>query len=383
MTIIAAPSPTQAALLFGLPIEIVALLVAGLGLIASLAALTWQFTKHILDGGRVKVYLNPGVWEPGFVIRINRSGKFAMREESLYANSRDNFEIAQLVVENPGRTAITIYSPGLALTGTGYKAHSVTPRSFDVNDLSTDSPSNESVVRLEPYDRVSFTYDYWSVVPSLLEKAGPRGIAIRGFVSVAGRTKRPQKSSWRRRWKIREGDFTAFVGPPKIAPFTVLWRELYRRFPEPSELGDGQPRLTKGMLKYVLERAMRKFESAPDRDTFQEALEYEGKKVGDQFGLVTIGLWEGYEELERLKEHLGPWNWQFGATPPDDAESDATAQAPHDVVLVHEDTLDPDHEDTLDPDDEDDVDPDHEDEDDVDPDHEDDVDPEHEETRSP
>ncbi|WP_349884699.1 hypothetical protein ABRP18_011820 [Microbacterium sp. WHRI 7836] len=341
MTIIAAPSPTQAALLLGLPVEIVALLVAGLGLIASLAALTWQFTKHILDGGRVKVYLNPGVWEPGFAIRINRSGKFAMREESLYPVTRNNFEIAQLVVENPGRTAITIYSPGLALTGTGYKAHSLTPRSFDVNDLSADSPSNESAVRLEPYDRVSFTYDFWSVVPSLLEKAGPRGIAIRGFVSVAGRTKRPQKSSWRRRWRMQEGDFTALDGPPKIAPFTILWRELYRRFPEPEELGDQQPSLTKGMLKYVLERAMRKFDSAPDRETFQKAMEYEGKKVGDRFGLVTIGLWEGYAELERLKEHLGPWNWQFGATLPDDAESDPTAQTARDVVVAREEPEQP------------------------------------------
>ncbi|KZE41625.1 hypothetical protein [Microbacterium sp. T32] len=315
------PTPAQAAeatLVLGLPVEVLALVVASFGLFASLGALVWQFTKHVLDGGRVKVYLNAGVWEPSFALRINRSGRFALRpDDDTAATFRDNFEVAQLVIENPGRTAVTVYSPGLAIGGAGAKDHSLTPRTFELPEgFGADRPSTANVVRLEPYDRVSFLFDYWSVVPGLLEKASSRGITVRGFVSVAGRTNRPQKSSWRKRWRIPQGAYTAIVGSPRIAPFTVLWRKLWRDTPEKDDIRDEERfRVTPGMTKYLLERAMRKFDAAPDRDTFMDVLEAEARKMGDEYAVIHTGVFEGYRSLERLSEHLGPWNWVLGKEP--------------------------------------------------------------------
>jgi hypothetical protein len=319
-----ASQAVEVTLILGLPVEVLALVVAGVGLAASLGALGWQFAKHVLDGGRVKVYLNAGIWEPSFALRINETGRFALRaDDDTAATFRDHFEVAQLVIENPGRTAVTVYKPGLAISGAGAKRHSLTPRTFELGEgFGADKPSTANVVRLEPYDRVSFLFDYWSVVPSLLDKASSRGITMRGYVSVAGRTNRPQKSSWRKRWRIPQGAYTAIVGSPKIAPFTVLWRELWRDVPARDDVGkDGRFRVTPGNVKYVLERTMSKFDEAPDRDTFIAALEAEAQKAGDEYPVISTGVFDGYESLERLKDHLGPWKWVRGRAT--DHEDDA------------------------------------------------------------
>lgn len=319
-------SQTGQMLILGLPIEVLALAVASLGLIASLGALGWQLAKHVLDGGRVRAYLNVGIWEPNYALRMNRSGHHLLRsDDDTAATFRDHFETAQLVIENPGRTAVTVYSPGLAITGTGARQHSLTPRMFDLGEgFGADKPSTANVVRLEPYDRVSFYFDYWSVVPDLLSGASKDGITIRGYICVAGRSNKPQRSSWRKRWRIPQGAYTAITGNPQIAPFTVIWRELWRATPETDELGDDRrSRVTRGRVKYILERAMRKFDTVPPKERLQEVMEAEALKAGDQYPVIHLSLFEGYESLARLEAHLGPWNWVFEDKPPRSPQADA------------------------------------------------------------
>jgi hypothetical protein len=328
--------------LFGFPIATLAFCVAGAGFLLSLVALGWQVAKHVLDGGRVKVYLNAAIWEPDVMIDTNRSGRWKLQAERYRRAGPENFEAAQLVVENPGRTAITVYSPGLAIKGGNElrdshqkpvsppkrkraHKHTISPRTFEGGDFGADSASTESVVRLEPYSRVTFLFDYWSIVPGLLSTAGARGITLRGFVSVAGRTKRPQKSSWRLRWRIKQGAWTSVRDLDAIAPRTVIWREVYRHGGVDA-VAEGNAKLKNGILGFVVEGAMRNFHERPSREDFQAALVAQAKELGETYPVVGFAALVASESLDRLEGHLMPWSSRV--IRPKSAGSDATDIVP-------------------------------------------------------
>ncbi len=307
----AAPSPEM----FGAPVATWALMISLLSFAIAIVALVWQVTKHFLDGGRVKVYLNTAVWEPEFMLATNRSGRFALKNDNVARSALHGraLELAQLVVENPGRVPVTIYSPGLSISGGGKKDHSLVPRMFGTEDsFGPDRAVTDTVVRIEPYGRVTFLLDYWSVMPGLLREAPKGRVFMRGFVGVAGRTKRPQKSSWRRRWRINEGAYTAIEGSPDFTPFSVLWREMYIRLPkraddDPGRHPDAGKPITRGLLTYILDEAMSRFDERPEREELKCALDELAKKHGDRFPMLGYNVFEAYEALDRMEGHLVDW----------------------------------------------------------------------------
>lgn len=331
---LAPPSPE----LFGASMATWALVVSLLSFGIALVALGWQVTKHFLDGGRVKVYLNAAVLEPEFMLATNRSGRFVLQNDNAARSVTHGraLELAQLVVENPGRVPVTVYSPGLSISGHGKKKHSLVPRMFETEaSFGPDRAVTDTVVRLEPYGRVTFLLDYWSVMPSLLKEAPRERVFVRGFVGVAGRTKRPQKSSWRRRWQIGEGAYTAIVGSPEFTPFSVMWREMYVRLPERVEEEShrhpdaGLP-ITRGMLRYMLDEAMSRYDERPDRERLTEALNEIAKKRGDQYPVLGYNVFEAYEALDRMEGHLAGWTeglFHFGRKSKETDESGAAGAA--------------------------------------------------------
>ncbi|MUL41513.1 hypothetical protein FZ103_10050 [Streptomonospora sp. PA3] len=301
--------------LSGVPVVVLALGVSLLSFGVALVALGWQITKHFLDGGRVNVYLNTAVWEPEFKLVTNHSGRHQLQDDASARSVTHGraLELAQLVVENPGRVPVTIYSPGLSFSGHGKKKHSVVPRMLATGDsFGPNNAVTDTVVRLDPYDRVTFLLDYWSVTPSLLKDAPTGRVVVRGYVGVAGRTSRPQKSSWRRRWRITRGMYTAIEGTPAFTPLAVLWREMYFRLPERSEgEADRHPKagapITRGLANHILDSAMSRFEHRPERDELKNALDEIAKEHGDRFPTLGTILLEGYEALDQMEGHLTAW----------------------------------------------------------------------------
>lgn len=99
---------------------------------------------------------------------------------------------------------------------------------------------------------------------------------------------------------------------------------------------DGRYRVTSGQVKYILERTMRKFDAAPDRDTFMDALEAEALRAGDKYPVIHTGVFDGYQSLERLKDHLRDWMPGKGpavdrteGAPPAEAELPAVEENAH------------------------------------------------------
>jgi len=285
----------------GVPVAVWALGVSLVSFLVALAALGWQVAKHFLDGGRVKVYLNTAIWEPEFKLTTNRSGRFKLQNDSsarsvTYGRA---LELAQLVVENPGRIPVTIYNPGLSISGHGKKDHSLVPRMFSTDEMfGPDEAATDMVVRLEPYARVTFLLDSWSVLSSLLKDTRHDRLFLRGHVGVAGRTKRPQKSSRRLRWRIERGMYTAIESSPAFTPFAVLWREMYVRLPEDADdepdhhPAAGTP-ITRGMARYILDEAMSRFEERPERSDLQAVVDEIAQQHGYKFPMLGFNLLEG------------------------------------------------------------------------------------------
>lgn len=308
------PAPASPEL-FGAPVATWALIVSILSFATAMVALGWQIAKHFLDGGRVKVYLNTAIWEPEVMLMTNRSGRFALQNDH-HAHGITHgraLELAQLVVENPGRVPVTIYSPSLSFSGHGKKDHSVGPRMFKTGgSFGADEAVSNAVVRLEPFGRVTFLLDYWSVMPNLLKKAPKGQVVVRGYVGVAGRTKRPQKSGWNLRWRINRGTYTAIEGSPKFTPFSVIWREMYVQLPERAEdeshrHPNADPPITRGMLRSLLDEAMSRFDARPDREELAETLNELAMERGDKFPMLGYSTLEAYEALDRMDGHLTDW----------------------------------------------------------------------------
>lgn len=292
--------------LFGIPVAVLAFVVAGAGFLVSLIALGWQISKHMLDGGRVRVYLNAATWEPEIKLTTNNTGKWKMTTENFGKVAKENIELAQLVVENPGRTAITIHRPGLAVSIKGKKEHFITPRMFGLENYGSDTATPETVVRIDPYDRVTFLLDYWSIVHSHLVNSKNSHIKVRGSVLVAGR-KRARRSPRRLAWHLPKGAWTAYADVNSVSPFTVMWREICR-----SRLGGRRPTADESnpsvsILGLILFEAMKKFDERPMQEDFRSAL----KEVAQEWEVshipLTISSFRMYEALEFNKEHLGPW----------------------------------------------------------------------------
>lgn len=304
--------------LFGTQVAVLAFVVAACGFLVSLVALGWQISKHILDGGRVRVYLNPAIWEPGGRMVVNRNGRWPLEQKLIDRMLPENFEVAQLVVENPGRTALTIYNPGLAVRGAKFRKYTFVPRFFKLTTFGSENTNSDSTVRIDPYDRVIFLMDYWPMVSKLLDEAKGGRICLRGNVSVAGR-KSSRRSSRHLAWSIPRGSWTSLAGLTEISPRTVMWRELYRLSLRTSEDEEGSGR--RSIDGGVLYQAMRAFEQRPALDDFETELRRAAGKIDGMSAACSYHAYMMYEALDAYQGNLGPWGTKSNINPPSSGQN--------------------------------------------------------------
>lgn len=94
-------------------------------------------------------------------------------------------ELAQIIVENPGRLAVTIIAVELEVIGGTEKDYSVTPRLFTVPHIDTSSASGTHL-RLEPYGQAVFMLDVWSVIEGERVEGAMGTMTVRARVKIAG-----------------------------------------------------------------------------------------------------------------------------------------------------------------------------------------------------
>lgn len=184
--------------------------VAWLALIVSLLVAGWQVLQHWLQGARVKVRMSPGYWDE---YGLARDKTWQHLEGMTRREGGWPLEVAIVHVENRGRLAVTVSTPGLAMRSTRMwrrtPRHTATPRLLPAQGIS-----RELRVRLEPYDSVTFVFDVWQALNPIRKSAyrPPRPLRVRAAMEVAGR-RRVKRSSLLRSWKVHEGQL-AFTREP-------------------------------------------------------------------------------------------------------------------------------------------------------------------------
>lgn len=196
---------------------------AGAALVISILVALWNLLKHLLEGGRVRVTMRPGLHDEYSLGTAKTWRQLAQRARQ---DGGWKVEVAVIEVENAGRTAVTIRQPSLWFRASPWwrrKLYTVSPQGREHPGATTDGRC-----RLEPFDSVFYVYEIWPYLSSGLRSDDPplRPFRLGARVQVAGK-RRPRRSSRRSRWLVQE-DQRAFI--PEIVELGLeVYRSLQRR----------------------------------------------------------------------------------------------------------------------------------------------------------
>lgn len=273
--------------------------VSTLSFLMSIVLLSWQIRKHILDGPRIQLDINTVFYYPECEIGTNESGDFTYKINHLSKGflRGDCVELCKIIIENPGREAVTIYSPGLELEFSGRTKY-FSPELYRLNIRGNNKGSTldqDDTYRLEPYDRIVLYFDYWHIINMIRRKENARDekIQLRGSVRVVGKNNRYQ--STKTRWIINPGIYTAIEGNPRMSTYRVLLSSMSPYIPQET---DSTNSVTRNSLEVVLQHAMEEFEKRPSIEEFIQALkDYSCNIYGDRKISFYSSTQAGYDEL--------------------------------------------------------------------------------------
>lgn len=213
-----------------------------IALTLSVVGIAIQTYIHYLDGGRVLVQLRSVLWErPDGGIMTRESGQWQFASDAFSGFTgrpavTSAMELAEVVIENKGRHPVTVYEIGLSwknrrLPGQVLRQwHHVAPRAFKIEGHGDSTYQDKRSFRIEPHDRVSVLFDYWTALPPGRESAtGTR--VIRASTRVAG-NKRPTRSGAKTAWRIPDTAVSAIEGETKIALRKAIATAVARADPD-------------------------------------------------------------------------------------------------------------------------------------------------------
>ncbi|WP_162943658.1 hypothetical protein [Arthrobacter celericrescens] len=177
--------------------------------IISLAAIFIAIQIHRDSGGRIKVRMNLAAYtSSNGVLAVAQRGAYALnpRWPALPA-----VELAQIILENPGRTPVTVTNIELRLEGVEQQRYAVRPQLFTLGKNlnaapaggSTPSISGSTRVRIAPFDHTTVLFDYLSVVDMVFkEDPSLHEFNLVAEATVAGH-EHPATSKRSGYWRIR------------------------------------------------------------------------------------------------------------------------------------------------------------------------------------
>lgn len=213
------------------------------------------------------------------MLATNRSGRVLLKDDqSAQAVVRGRaLEVAQLVVENPGRIPVTVYSPGLAFSGHEKEAFGGAENVQGWWAVRPGRPAHGQHRAHRALRAGDFMLDFWSVMPGILKDTPTGEVVVRGQIDVAGK-RRLRRSSWWRRWKIHNGMYTALENSPDFTPYAV---GLGSDVSTPAQVRGGQARhapnarwrVTRGTVGFLLDKVMSGFAVRPEDERFVGAMD--------------------------------------------------------------------------------------------------------------
>lgn len=195
---------------------------AQLALVISIAVALWNLVRYLLEGGRVRIRLRPGLLYEYALADANTWGHLA---KMTAGRGGWPVEVAVVDIENTGRTAVTISGVSLDFGPTSWlpwRRRTIGPLALKAPDATTIN-----TYRLEPFDRVRYVFDVWQVLAPSTSRVDdpPRPLRVRGSVKVAGK-RGARRSPWRAGWRVVDGQ-VAFI-PDLVEIGLATYRSLWR-----------------------------------------------------------------------------------------------------------------------------------------------------------
>ena len=210
-------------------------IVAWAGLALAAISVAAQFLARYLDGGRARVRLVHVLRDDVGVFTLD-SGQWPVPKTAIRGDAaRDPsayVEMAEVIVENKGRHPITVYQIGFQWRGERsrwYKrraVHHAIPRIFKMEGFGERSYLDVTEARIEPADRISVLFDYWSLLPADRASIGGRR-KLRATAHVAGRARRTL-SSRRRQWVIPDSAVSGIKDVTRLTARGLIARAIAR-----------------------------------------------------------------------------------------------------------------------------------------------------------
>ncbi|GAA0382632.1 hypothetical protein Acor_57430 [Acrocarpospora corrugata] len=179
-------------------IDVVARVLAVLGLLTSATSLMWQFVNHRLTGARIRCELRLALYDeadPSGTLDVPAHRSHTDLAWVLEAD-REEFphEGALITVRNRGRTAVSVHFPVLTWDGHHYSGVGTQPRGFDM-------PTG--FCRLEPGEAKQWLTPIWASLHDY-RTANPEAlVTVRAAVQLG--TGRWCRSARRNAWIVPPG----------------------------------------------------------------------------------------------------------------------------------------------------------------------------------
>jgi hypothetical protein len=214
-------------------------LFAGVAAIGAWIAVIVSWRIHQDQAGRIKVKMNIAAFSPATgVLAVAENGKYLYRPQK---PADPVVELAQVVLENPGRTPVTVLSVELRLEGVEDGRYAETPRAFTLGWKKSKAPigsvtpgiSGDTRLRIDAYDHTTFLFDYLSVVDRAFRENSTLGeFNLVAEVTVAGHA-HPYTSKKHGYWRIKRHIVSAIEPRTVRRPRNAALLELIRNSPAP------------------------------------------------------------------------------------------------------------------------------------------------------
>jgi len=234
--------------------------VAVIALLLSVVAIGIQLVTRYLDGGRIRVSLQPVIYDPvEDIVHTVSDGRWPYRLASAKALTQTarrttGIDLAEIVVVNVGRLPVTITTMELATPSETRRRGRRQWHHFGLPPLELPDfephrfVDSAKSLRLEPYSQVSILVDPWQVLRP--GRKTPKGVTVlRASARVPGKDK-PTLSRRQRSWRIGDDVVSSIEAATTLPLLAVIVKAIFTS----SHSHEGRPDVTRFPIDAIADR---------------------------------------------------------------------------------------------------------------------------------
>lgn len=270
------------------------------------ATFLWQLCSFMLDKPKLKVDFSPRILlKHSERFLIHDAVNWPLERSGSYFDISNLIESALVSVENKSKHPVAIMALGVQVR---HRSHSAKRWIYKYDKVvigeqymyARESPVDDGMVRLGPFDASAISYDLWNTISVLRGRASVKVIELKGFARVAGK-RRAFVSKRKFRWEIESGLVTGLGWYLKV-PFSHLVLREMNALLTLEQIVEYTDQLSCRKIAEIVENCF------DDSNDDNESLHYR-MPVQIKYALAySSKLWTHSEKLEAFSSRLS-WSW--------------------------------------------------------------------------